>query len=634
MSYHLKSDRRAGTRKPYDRIARTVCGECSVCCGLVIYLKDEKIVDIHGDDDNPVSRGRLCSRGLTFGHALNHPSRITFPLARKKIEDPLEVNRDWDDALDDCAENLRKIRDQYGPESIAIGFDENTNLEFTMAACRFAGLLGVPQVYSPAAVAQSLQHSTPRSPTCMDWIHSKTIFLVENDLAATHPVSFGWLMDAQRAGAKIIVADPLFNRSMAKADITFRIMPKSGNLFGIALAKLMIEQQIVKSTFISEHFSDPKTWMAFMETVSWDDLEKATLISRSEFMSLIMLLRSKGPFTFITGNGLTHQKGSEIWKDLVTLFQMQDIKGGGWHPMSSTLPPLSPDHLLPLFPNGKKPKNAEKYPIKAMIQSGLNLKESQDSQLNILFGNFLDHTWESSHMIFPSCLWPEQGSLCFSHNRTIQWGEKIVSPGGVCRTGLDFWAGLAVRFGWKDEFGWVTDDGFGNAEAFYQWVLDSSPHTKGYSLDHIQASMHTGALQLWPRESLRTEKVMMNSSYTLADLIPSVDQSIPEKYPLFYCRTTDVLRTKGVDLSLNGKYNLDDILQINPETALILGIENGEAIELSSENEIRDTIAGISRMVPPWLVSSSRALDTDRVLIRKKDQTSEQTANLIRDLLP
>ena len=126
---------------------------------------------------------------------------------------------------------------------------------------------------------------------------------------------------------------------------------------------------------------------------------------------------------------------------------------------------------------------------------------------------------------------------------------------------------------------------------------------------------------------------MMDSSYTLADLIPPVDQGIFKRYPLFYCRTTDVLRSMGAGRPLGGNHKPDDTLQIHPETAGILGIENGEAIVLSTESGMTDTIARISRMVPPWMVSSLKALDTDRVLVRKKDQTSEETEILLRGFL-
>ena len=57
-----------------DKVVKSVCPYCAVGCGQNVYVKDEKVVQIEGDPDSPVSRGRLCPKGsaslqLTTGHA-------------------------------------------------------------------------------------------------------------------------------------------------------------------------------------------------------------------------------------------------------------------------------------------------------------------------------------------------------------------------------------------------------------------------------------------------------------------------------------------------------------------------------------------------------------------------------------
>src|SRR5512138_3849776 len=46
-----------------DRVVRSVCPYCAVGCGQLVYVKDERIVDIEGDPDSPVSQGCLCPKG-------------------------------------------------------------------------------------------------------------------------------------------------------------------------------------------------------------------------------------------------------------------------------------------------------------------------------------------------------------------------------------------------------------------------------------------------------------------------------------------------------------------------------------------------------------------------------------------
>src|SRR6185312_11781191 len=49
--------------KTADRVVASVCPYCAVGCGQRVYVKDEKVVQIEGDPDSPVSRGRLCPKG-------------------------------------------------------------------------------------------------------------------------------------------------------------------------------------------------------------------------------------------------------------------------------------------------------------------------------------------------------------------------------------------------------------------------------------------------------------------------------------------------------------------------------------------------------------------------------------------
>lgn len=46
-----------------DRVARSVCPYCAVGCGQLVYVKDERIIDIEGDPDSPLSQGCLCPKG-------------------------------------------------------------------------------------------------------------------------------------------------------------------------------------------------------------------------------------------------------------------------------------------------------------------------------------------------------------------------------------------------------------------------------------------------------------------------------------------------------------------------------------------------------------------------------------------
>lgn len=60
-----------------DKVVQTVCPYCAVGCGQRVFVKDEQIVQIEGDPDSPISRGRLCPKGSATKQLVTSPSRVT-----------------------------------------------------------------------------------------------------------------------------------------------------------------------------------------------------------------------------------------------------------------------------------------------------------------------------------------------------------------------------------------------------------------------------------------------------------------------------------------------------------------------------------------------------------------------------
>jgi formate dehydrogenase major subunit len=63
--------------KTADRVVKSICPYCAVGCGQNVYVKDEKVVQIEGDPDSPISRGRLCPKGSASEALVNSPRRQT-----------------------------------------------------------------------------------------------------------------------------------------------------------------------------------------------------------------------------------------------------------------------------------------------------------------------------------------------------------------------------------------------------------------------------------------------------------------------------------------------------------------------------------------------------------------------------
>jgi len=58
-----------------DRVAKSICPYCAVGCGQRVYVKDDKVIQIEGDPDSPISRGRLCPKGSASLSLVNNPRR-------------------------------------------------------------------------------------------------------------------------------------------------------------------------------------------------------------------------------------------------------------------------------------------------------------------------------------------------------------------------------------------------------------------------------------------------------------------------------------------------------------------------------------------------------------------------------
>jgi formate dehydrogenase major subunit len=66
-----------------DRVVQSICPYCAVGCGQRVYVKDERVVQIEGDPDSPISRGRLCPKGAASKQLVTNPQRLTKVLYRR-----------------------------------------------------------------------------------------------------------------------------------------------------------------------------------------------------------------------------------------------------------------------------------------------------------------------------------------------------------------------------------------------------------------------------------------------------------------------------------------------------------------------------------------------------------------------
>ena len=134
----------------------SICTFCSCGCGLVGYVKDDKLVHLDGDPDHVINEGSLCSKGASLGAVPNSDQRVKTPMYRAPGSSKWQ-ELSWDQALEKIARRLKTVRDANWiatEDSVAVnrtdaigflGGGQNTNEECYLMS-KMGRLLGTPYI--------------------------------------------------------------------------------------------------------------------------------------------------------------------------------------------------------------------------------------------------------------------------------------------------------------------------------------------------------------------------------------------------------------------------------------------------------------------------------------------------------
>jgi formate dehydrogenase major subunit len=117
-----------------DRMARSVCPYCAVGCGQRVYVKEEQVIQIEGDPDSPVSRGRLCPKGAASKQLVTGPNRETKVKYRRPHGTEWE-ELDLETAMDMIADRVIAARDNGWQERD----DDGRRVDRTLAFAHLGG---------------------------------------------------------------------------------------------------------------------------------------------------------------------------------------------------------------------------------------------------------------------------------------------------------------------------------------------------------------------------------------------------------------------------------------------------------------------------------------------------------------
>jgi formate dehydrogenase major subunit len=241
----VRKAKAADPAKPTDgsgkiEVRRTVCGHCSVGCAVDAVVENGVWVRQEPVFDSPINLGAHCAKGAALREHGHGEFRLKYPM---KLVDGKYQRISWDQALDEIAKKMQALRQASGPDSIFIVGSSKHNNEQAYLLRKWVSFWGTNNTDHQARIC----HSTTVAGVANTWGYgamtnsyndmqnARAALYIGSNAAEAHPVSMLHMLHAKETGCKMIVVDPRFTRTAAKADDYVRI--RSGSdipfLFGV-----------------------------------------------------------------------------------------------------------------------------------------------------------------------------------------------------------------------------------------------------------------------------------------------------------------------------------------------------------------------------------------------------------------
>jgi len=299
-------------------VKRTVCTHCSVGCAIDAVVENGVWVRQEPVFDSPINLGAHCAKGASIReHGITHDShRLKYPM---KLDGGKWKRISWDTAYTEISEKMLKIRKESGPDALFVVGSSKHNNEQAYLLRKWVSLWGTNNCDHQARIC----HSTTVAGVAQTWGYgamtnsyndeqnSKSLFFLGSNAAEAHPVSMLHTLHAKENGCKVIVADPRYTRTAAKADIYVRF--RSGTdvplLFGI-LHHVFKNGWEDKEYIRQRVHGMDKVKEEVMAKWTPDKVTEATGCSEAEVLNIAKTLAENRPGFIIWAMGQTQHNNS------------------------------------------------------------------------------------------------------------------------------------------------------------------------------------------------------------------------------------------------------------------------------------------------------------------------------------
>ncbi len=528
----LKSVTREG---PYgaDRAERTadrvVPGACNICfngCPVKFHIKDDTVVGISGNDEDPVFQGHICPKSQMTLQLYNNERRLTQPLKRvgPKGSGRLEPIS-WPQALDEIAAKLIALRDKHGPETLALFSGTRSGIITNQGYVRMFGQMwGTPNTESTEPYCSSSKNlafglvqtnrALPNSYKQTDIGSAGMYLYIGDNQAETRPVYFGLINEWRReSGARMVVVDPRFSATANKADQWLPIRSGTDMALGLAMINHIFAKSLHNRHFCENWVEGWERWRDFVDekgyTPAWaapiTDLPQEAIEALAEEVA-----KSDGCMIYASRGINQHSNGTQTNRVLMFLAAMTGNwgrPGGGYFNISSAMfvQANAPEdrQTIPQKPAVGRTQSAwlaamtdgVPYPITAMIGSNnpfsnwpsqdLVREAARSLELYVHLGLFENEAHEWADYVLPVASGIEKGGISrASEERRIVWNDKLVDPPGEARSDGWIWIEIGKRLG----FGDVLKEEYKDTARFWDDMCANNDYLRGCTVEAFRAS--------------------------------------------------------------------------------------------------------------------------------------------------
>src|SRR3990170_1327050 len=439
-------------------ILKSVCRSCHGGCGVLLHVRDGRLVKVEGDRESPLNHGRLCPIGTVTLDLVYHPDRLKHPLRRIGPRGSGRGERiSGDQALDEIAERVLAIRDRYGPEAIALG--TGTGRHHIRWVSRFGHALGTPnwcepgfaQCFHPRVNTSILTFGdfpvcdftgdTP--PACiLYWGHNPVVSGPDGETRFN-------VRDALDANPRLIVVDPRETELAKRAEVWLRVRPGADDALALAMLNVLIGERLYDAQFVARwthgfealaahvgrytpEWAEPITWVSAPKIRAAARLFAATKPSMLEWgcaiehtPKCIQTIRALSMLPVLTGNvdvpggwvfgARAAGRFPSLIENLTPEAAAKRLGGDRFKILGGEGADLPAAHIPTLL---QAMREGKPYPVKAFLVFGnntlttyANTSDVYDALMKLDFmvcaDLFMTPTAELADIVLPAASWPE-----------------------------------------------------------------------------------------------------------------------------------------------------------------------------------------------------------------------------------